>query len=600
MFRYSLHHVKTTIKSRPLLQQNALRAVYNLNLSSNITPSQTERYLSSYNLSAFATLDPKHKTLTLDQNNQNGLYEAENLVNGKWSASKDHDVIVDPLTGEPMISIPNTSMDEISPFVTSLAQCPKTGLHNPFKNIDRYRLYGDVCFKAAAMLREPEVLDYFVRLIQRVAPKSYAQALGEVVVTRLFFENFCGDQVRFLNRSFGVTGDHDGQVSQGYRFPYGPSVIISPFNFPMEIPTLQLLGALFMGNKVLLKGDSKVSIVMDQVVRMLHACGMPMEDVDMIHCDGPVMEKILVDANPRMTQFTGSSRIAEHLALVTRGKIKIEDAGFDWKILGHKDGLLEPEANGDMTKSTNLDYVAYVCDQDAYGFSGQKCSAQSILFIHKSLQNGGTWFEDKLKTLVSRRSLKDLTITPILTVNNDTFTQHRDAILKIPGARIGWGGKLLAEIEETKNHQIPSCYGSFQPTAIFVPLKEILKEENFNLVTREIFGPFYVYTEYDDNDLEDLYECLNRMENHLTAAVVSNDVNFQREVLGNTVNGTTYAGIRGRTTGAPQNHWFGPAGDPRGAGIGSPEAIKLVWSCHREVISDEMNVNSDWTLPKAT
>ena len=39
-------------------------------------------------------------------------------------------------------------------------------------------------------------------------------------------------------------------------------------------------------------------------------------------------------------------------------------------------------------------------------------------------------------------------------------------------------------------------------------------------------------------------------------------------------------------TGAPQNHWFGPAGDPRGAGIGTPEAIRLVWSCHREIIQD--------------
>lgn len=39
-------------------------------------------------------------------------------------------------------------------------------------------------------------------------------------------------------------------------------------------------------------------------------------------------------------------------------------------------------------------------------------------------------------------------------------------------------------------------------------------------------------------------------------------------------------------SGAPQNHWFGPAGDPRGAGIGTPEAIQLVWSCHREIIHD--------------
>lgn len=57
-------------------------------------------------------------------------------------------------------------------------------------------------------------------------------------------------------------------------------------------------------------------------------------------------------------------------------------------------------------------------------------------------------------------------------------------------------------------------------------------------------------------------------------AVVSNDVRFQQHILGSTVNGTTYAGIRARTTGAPQNHWFGPAGDPRAAGIGTPEAIR--------------------------
>lgn len=43
--------------------------------------------------------------------------------------------------------------------------------------------------------------------------------------------------------------------------------------------------------------------------------------------------------------------------------------------------------------------------------------------------------------------------------------------------------------------------------------------------------------------------------------------------MGRTINGTTYEGLRARTTGAPQNHWFGPSGDPRGAGIGTAEAI---------------------------
>ena len=72
------------------------------------------------------------------------------------------------------------------------------------------------------------------------------------------------------------------------------------------------------------------------------------------------------------------------------------------------------------------------------------------------------------------------------------------------------------------------------------------------------------------------------------------DKHMSLQVLANTVNGTTYAGIRARTTGAPQNHWFGPAGDPRSAGIGTPEAIRLVWSCHREIINDVGPVSSSF------
>ena len=68
----------------------------------------------------------------------------------------------------------------------------------------------------------------------------------------------------------------------------------------------------------------------------------------MIHCDGPVMENLIKMTDFRMTQFTGSSKIANRLAEITKGKIKIEDAGFDWKVLGP-----------DVSK---IDYVSYVCD----------------------------------------------------------------------------------------------------------------------------------------------------------------------------------------------------------------------------------------------
>ena len=62
-------------------------------------------------------------------------------------------------------------------------------------------------FRVAAALRRPEVADFFARLIQLVAPKSYAQALGEVTATRKFFENFGGDQVR----RYGEVGEMLGE-----------------------------------------------------------------------------------------------------------------------------------------------------------------------------------------------------------------------------------------------------------------------------------------------------------------------------------------------------------------------------------------------------
>ena len=507
-------------------------------------------------------------------------HTVKNLLGGQWLTTPKTVTLPDPLNGEPFMAVSDAQPDEIPRYVASLNTCTKSGLHNPLKHPQRYLLLGDVSARAAAKMRDPAVLDYFATLIQRVAPKSKVQAVAEVSVTQKFIENFGGDQVRFLARSFSVPGDHLGQTSTGYRWPYGPVVIITPFNFPLEIPMLQLLGALYMGNKVLLKTDSKVAVVMEQALRLLHDCGLPLGDVDFINCNGPVMNDVLLQSQPRMTLFTGSSVVAEKLAKDLHGKVKLEDAGWDWKVLG-------PDVS-------DVDFVAYTSDQDAYAYSGQKCSAQSALFVHEN------WAKvdivGRIKRLAERRTLKDLTVGPVLTVTNERFLAHVKALLAIPGASLAFGGELLPANE----HRIPSCYGSWKPTAVKVPIEQLLNDKYFDLCTTEIFGGFQIIVDYTDNQVDLVLEALERVHAHLTAAVVSNDVHFQNKVLGHTVNGTTYCGIRARTTGAPQNHWFGPAGDPRGAGIGTPEAIKLVWSCHREVITDEGPVPAAWTLPPAS
>jgi len=505
-------------------------------------------------------------------------YHVLNIVGGKWYGdTKGTMEIPNPMDKDSpaIFTIPDTSVDEIEPFVQSMKAVTKSGVHNPLKNVERYLMYGDISRRAGQALGEPETQEHFIQSIIKCVPKSYSQAKGEVCVTAAFLNNFSGDNVRFLSRSFGVPGDHYGQESHGYRWPFGPVAIVAPFNFPLEIPVLQLMGSLFMGNKPVIKPAEKCAFVMEQFLHLLHHCGMPKEDVDLLNCQGPVAEKLITTAPIRLTQFTGSSRIAELLSVRTAGKVKIEDAGFDWKILG-------PDVS-------DVDYVAWQCDQDAYASQGQKCSAQSIMFMHENWENTG--LIDKMKANAAKRKLDDLTIGPVLTHTTKSIMEHIERLLQIPGAKVLFGGKELS------NHKIPECYAAVEPTAVFVPLKEMLKDEHYDIATTELFAPFQVVTKFADDEVDLVIEACERMSHHLTAALVSNDIKFTHEILANTVNGTTYAGMRARTTGAPQNHWFGPAGDTRGAGIGTPEAIKLVWSTHREIIHDRI-VPDGWAQPK--
>jgi 1-pyrroline-5-carboxylate dehydrogenase len=164
-------------------------------------------------------------------------------VNGSWQSGTALGWVIDPLNGDPIISYPDTTMNEAKPFIDSLKAVPKYGVHNPLLNPDRwgaamrvcasmpnsladlartlqvpdvwrsFRPRGGAAERSAGKFRtctcsstlhllrhtvhatRAQVLAFFARLIQRVSPKSLPQATAEVKVTQKFFENFGGDQV---------------------------------------------------------------------------------------------------------------------------------------------------------------------------------------------------------------------------------------------------------------------------------------------------------------------------------------------------------------------------------------------------------------------
>jgi len=523
---------------------------------------------------SWATVDPY--TMSGDAPGQGA-----NLINGQWSsATASSKAVVDPMNGEEFFNYPNLSLEEAKPLVDQMLAVPKSGLHNPLKNPNRYLELGNMCQAVADEMTKPEVEQFFAKLIQRVVPKSDAQCTGEVAAVRQWIASFGGDQVRMLASSEALPGDHFGQETRSYRWPYGRVGVVTPFNFPLEIPALQSMSAQFMGNLPFVKVDEKVAVVYEQFLRLLIHCGCPAEHYTFAYTDGPTTNQILIDFDCRVLLFTGSQGVAEKLCRDLHGKVKLEDAGFNWKIFG-------PDAQ-------DQDYVAWQCDQDAYALAGQKCSAESILFIHENWE--AEKFVSKMGERAATRSLEDMTNVPVLTWSNVQIQAHVDNILKIPGSKVSFGGKPITGDLAAK---VPEQYGTFEPTAVWVPIEEVLNRDNFDTISLELFGPVQVVTEYKDEHLDDILALFEEMDDHLTASVVSNDPAFTNKVLANTINGTTYAGIRARNTGAPVQHWFGPAGDPRAGGIHTKDAIRYVYSCHREIINDQV-VPGEWVTPKAT
>jgi 1-pyrroline-5-carboxylate dehydrogenase len=66
-----------------------------------------------------------------------------------------------------------------------------------------------------------------------------------------------------------------------------------------------------------------MSVVMEQFLLFSQSCGMPASDVNFINCSNESMEYVIDKADFKVTQFTGSSRVAEHLAKKTHGRVRI-------------------------------------------------------------------------------------------------------------------------------------------------------------------------------------------------------------------------------------------------------------------------------------
>ena len=133
-------------------------------------------------LRSFSTKHPLPSWATVDPDAMSAENPAvgANLCGGRWWSANETATtqnIVDPLNGDVFLTVPNTSSDEVQPYIERMANAPRTGLHNPLKHPERYNMLGEVCANAAREMSKPEVQYFFSKsqlsnLISVLLPSS--------------------------------------------------------------------------------------------------------------------------------------------------------------------------------------------------------------------------------------------------------------------------------------------------------------------------------------------------------------------------------------------------------------------------------------------
>jgi len=342
-------------------------------------------------------------------------------------------------------------------------------------------------------------------------------------------------------RLFGMNAPSElaNKMNLSFRIPIGVAGIITPWNFPMAIPTWKIFPALVCGNTVVFKpaeitpktANTLVQIIDEAMKKVLGKDYIP-GVVNLVHGKGSVVgEAFLANKDINLISFTGSTLVGRRINEVGGRELK----RVSLELGGKNAQIVMPDANMDLA----LDAVLW----GAFGTTGQRCTATSRLILHKDIHDK---FVDRLVERVKKLKLgygndKGVDVGPCVSeAQRNTVDEYVQIGLKEDKAKLLTGGKFATEGDLTK--------GWFYYPTIFVDVKP-----THRIATEEIFGP--VLSVIKCNDLDDAIKILNGTEYGLSSSLFTNDVNDAFKAVRDIEAGITY--INGATIGAEAHMPFG-------------------------------------------
>jgi aldehyde dehydrogenase (NAD+) len=469
-----------------------------------------------------------------------------NYVDGKWTPSSNGQQFENrnPANWDEIVGVfPLSTVEDVDRAAKAAAHAFEDWRLTPAPH------RGEIIRKAGdIMLRRK---DEFAELMTREMGKTVTETRGDVQegIDTAFYSASEG------RRLFGhnTPSELRDKLNLSFRLPVGVCGLITPWNFPMAIPTWNLFPGLVAGNTFVFKPAEDTPATANLLIEILVEAGLPPGVLNLVHGAGDVVGAAITE-HPlvRAVSFTGSSKT---------GAIVAQNCGKTTKNLCLEMGGKNAQI---VMDDADLDLAVEGVLWGAFGTTGQRCTATSRLILHKRIHDQVV---DKLLNQAKKLRLGNgldakTDVGPII---NEKQLKSIDRYVKIgkeERANCILGGNIAKSGDLTK--------GWFYEPTIFVgvtPEMRIAKEE--------IFGP--VLSVLKCGSLEEAVKINNSVAYGLSSSIYTQDINQALRAVRDIEAGITY--VNSATIGAEAHM---PFGGVKGTGNGHREGGWTVFDFYTE------------------
>ncbi len=350
--------------------------------------------------------------------------------------------------------------------------------------------------RAAVLQRAADVLagraDELARELVREEGKTLTEALTETRRTPANLRFYAGEALRLSGETFAAG---DGGLVYTSRAPVGVVVAITPWNFPLNIPSRKLGPALAAGNGVVFKPSEVSPLLGQRLVEALLEAGLPAGAIALVHGGAEAGTALVADERVGAVTFTGSYAVgtAIHRAVGPSQRCQLE--------MGGKNPVV-------VLEDADLERAAGIVARGAFGLSGQACTGTSRVIVHEAVHDA---LVERLVAAARGRRIGDgladgVDMGPLAT--RVQVDRVRDALGPVAGAALRTGDEPLGAEHE---------HGLFVRPAVVTDV-----EPGSRLAQEELFGPVLAVLRVGSFD--EAVAVANDTEYGLSAGIVTADV----------------------------------------------------------------------------